>query len=219
MEKYICISKLFLFNGMDFDELDSKYSIVNSTVTVEYEPGTIIQSSAQPPVGIGIVVSGSAAIYADSKSYSPMLRILPVGSEFGVASLFSCGSYTTCVIADEGCRVCYISKNTIEMLFEKEPAVSINYIKILSEKISFLNKKVSTYTKSSAEEKLAYYLFESETDDHGNIPVNYSQLADMLNVGRASLYRSLDKFSRCGLIERTSRSIKITDKNKLLEIK
>lgn len=219
MAKYTYISKLFLFNGIDFDDLNAKYDIINNAVTVEYENGTIIQSSDNPPVGIGIVIEGSAAIYADSKSYSPMLRVLPKGAEFGVASLFSSGHHTTCVIADEGCTVCYISQKTLEMLFANEPQISLNYIKFLSGRVTFLNKKLSTYTKNSAEEKLAYFLFESEVDAEGNIFVNYSQLADMLNIGRASLYRSLDKLSRCGLIERTSKSIKIIDKEKLLEIK
>ena len=219
MAKYNYISKLFLFDTVDFKEINNKYDIVDHAIEVEYIPGTIIQSAESPPLGIGIVIGGSATIYADSKPYSPMLRILPQGSEFGVASLFSNGYHTTCVIANEDCTVCYISKRMLEMLFEHEPQVSLNYIKFLSGRVTFLNKKLSTYTKNSAEEKLAYYLFESEPDADGNISVNYSQLAEILNIGRASLYRSLDKLSLNGLIERTSKSIKIINKDKLLDIK
>ncbi len=217
MTKYSFISKLFLFDGMDFSLLDDKYKIMSSVVSIEYEPGSIIQSSDIKPLGIGIITGGSAKIYSDSKSNSPLLRTLPLGGEFGVASLFSSGSYTTCVIADENCEASYISKKTLEMLFANETQISINYIKFLSGRISFLNQKLSTYTRTSAEDKLAYYLFECETDDEGNIAVNYSQLADVLNIGRASLYRSLDKLSSCGIIERTSKTIKIIDRNKLLE--
>ncbi len=217
MKNYSFISKLFLFDGLDFSSLDDKYRITESVVSVEYETGAVIQSADIKPIGIGIITGGSAKIYADSKSTSPLLRTLPLGGEFGVASLFSNGSYTTCVIADESCEVSYISKKTLEMLFAHEAKISVNYIKFLSGRISFLNQKLSTYTKTNTEDKLSYYLYECETDNEGNIAVNYSQLADILNIGRASLYRSLDKLSRCGIIERTSKTIKIIDKNKLLE--
>lgn len=217
MSKYSLISNLFLFKDTDFDRLDREYSIVKNTVTVEYESATIIQSATTAPAGIGIVTGGSAKIYADTKSYSPLLRVLPIGSEFGVASLFSDGSHTTCVIADEDCEVTYITKKSLEILLKNEPQVSINYIKFLSGRISFLNKKVSTYTKASTEEKLSYYLYECEADEEGYIDVNYSQLADILTIGRASLYRCLDKLSRAGIIKKTSKTIQIIDRNKLLQ--
>ena len=69
MEKYNYISELFLFDNVDFKEINNKYDIVDHAIEVEYKPGTIIQSAESPPLGIGIVIGGSATIYADSKPY------------------------------------------------------------------------------------------------------------------------------------------------------
>ena len=48
--------------------------------------------------------------------------------------------------------------------------------------------------------------------------VSISDIAVMLNMGRASLYRALDKLSAEGIISKDGRRIKIINKSKLKKI-
>ena len=58
MDKLQLLKKLFLFNNVDFDELDRRYSVFANITEIEYDAGDIILSTDEKPVGIGIVSSG-----------------------------------------------------------------------------------------------------------------------------------------------------------------
>ncbi len=211
MDYYTYTSSIFLFKNCNFFELNKTYGITEHLIIRDYSEGSVILSDETETVGIGIVINGNVSINSDSRSTSPILRTLTEGNIFGAASLFNSGGYTTTVIAATDCKIAYISTDVIMTLCKKNSTIAINYIKFLSDRVSFLNKKVSIFTKGSTEAKLAYYLAE-QCDSNSSITelsVSYSRLADMLGIGRASLYRSLDKMCDSKIIERTSKSITV----------
>ena len=212
------LSDLFLFKNLDFDLLDRKYRICENAIKVDYMTNDTILSASTAPIGIGIISKGSARIYSAESSDSPVLRLLTPGSIFGVASLFMNGGYTTTVIAEENCSVTYISIESINTMCKREPEISLNYIKFLSDRISFLNKKISIFTKGSTEAKLAYFLYEYSDEANAVLTVNYSLLAEMLGIGRASLYRCLDKMVIDNIISRTSKTITVLNRNELIKL-
>ena len=88
----------------------------------------------------------------------------------------------------------------------------------MSKKVVYLNRKISTLVAGSAEKKLVAYLLEIELDSVCSINVSMSALADMLNVGRASLYRAIDDLENRGLIKKNGKMIIISDYNALSSI-
>ena len=89
-----------------------------------------------------------------------------------------------------------------------------SYISFLSERIKFLNRKILYYTAGSAERRLALYLtsFPSDTVTP-DLPMN--ALADLLDIGRASLYRAFDRLSEDGFITRDQNTVIIIDREKM----
>lgn len=91
-----------------------------------------------------------------------------------------------------------------------------NYLSFLSDRIDYLNKKITYITAGSAERKLATFFASFEKAEF-ELPVSFSSLSDMLDIGRASLYRALDKLVSDGCIERDGNDIKIINKALMLE--
>ena len=96
-----------------------------------------------------------------------------------------------------------------------DPEFAENYIRLLSEKVRFLNRRIADFTASDTERKLAGYLAACPADDRGIIRPNRSALARTLDIGRASLYRALDCFESKGLIRKADRGIQIVDREAL----
>ena len=110
----------------------------------------------------------------------------------------------------------FINGTSFRSLIENDSGALNAYLRLMSDKIVFLNKKISTLTAGSTEKKLAVFLAEHERDGAFPQSLSMSALADILNIGRASLYRALDSLEAEGLIIRDGKKIMITDKNALL---
>lgn len=203
------VSRLFIFEGTDFSLIDEKYGICASLVISNYGDGEIFFSSGAD--GLPVIISGCAVILSGSGEKAAVLRRLSAGDTFGAASVFEPeGSHKTVVRADGECTAAFIPKALLVKLLENEPICSADYIKFLSGRISFLNRKISAFTAGCAEAKLAVYLTGLPCDGGVcRIPHSISELSSVLGIGRASLYRAFEGFTSHGIISKDGRRIRI----------
>ena len=94
-----------------------------------------------------------------------------------------------------------------------------NYLKLLSDKIVYLNRKIAVLTAGSAEKKLASYIYEHMIGSEFIPDTSISELANVLQMGRASLYRALDVLTDKNIIHKQGKRITILDENKLKNYK
>lgn len=209
MTKEEALKSLFIFRGSDFDALDKKYSISSASPERTYGDGeTVLRAGACP--GLPVVTQGRAQIVSGEGSRCAVLRTLCEGDSFGAASLFSeSESHRTAVISVGGCRAVIIPRDTVVRLISDEPACAMAYITFLSDRISFLNRKITAFTAGSAEARLSAYLSGLEKNSDGSLGTDacYTKLAKMLGISRASLYRALDSLEAEGIIERRGKTI------------
>ena len=89
-----------------------------------------------------------------------------------------------------------------------EPEFAKAYVTLLSEKIIFLNKKISAYSEGDASEKvLRWILTMANGESELVLPCSVSKLAQMLGIGRASVYRAFDALQEQGIIGRIGKKI------------
>jgi CRP-like cAMP-binding protein len=86
----------------------------------------------------------------------------------------------------------------------------------LAGRVRFLNRKIQCFTAGSAERRLALWLL-SEEEEVITLPSSLTTLSDMLDIGRASLYRALDKLENSGLISREGRNIALLSPDEILK--
>ena len=130
---------------------------------------------------------------------------------FGIANLFSDAPYISMIRAEGECRVLHISEGAIRTLLESDSGFLYRYLAFLSDRIRYLNRKIGFLTAGSAEQRLALYL-ASFGGDTVRLEDSISSLSELLDVGRASLYRAFDRLTEDGFIRKEGRSITLLDR-------
>lgn len=183
--------------------------------TVDYKKGKVIYSSAVFHESIGLIVSGSAAVRKGGKGI--LVSRLSQGDIFGCAALFLSREYfVNEIVAERQTQALYVGKAAIRQLMSIDPDFSLGFIRYLSERIYFLNRRIVSFTGGSAESRLAGYLL-SRFGDYKvyELDLPLSQLAVSLDIGRASLYRAFDKIAGSGAVEKNGKVIRLVNKETL----
>lgn len=194
-----------------------KIALTDETVSQQsYKSGEEIYSSENFKSAVGIILHGSAKV--KTKDGSVIVGCLEENDIFGCQSLFLGSEYfTNKIVASANTTVFYLDKKAIIALMQLDSSFSLDYIRYLSERIYFLNKRIVNFTGGTAESRLANYLLSCFGDYKVYVtdrPMN--QLAVSLDIGRASLYRALDSLIESGAIEREGKILRLINKEKLI---
>lgn len=182
-----------------------------------FNSGEIMFSAEVNKGSLAIVLRGKGEVFSADPSKDVLLHTVSVGDIFGYSKLFERGnSLSTRVVSKGGARVLYISEAALCQLLENDKTAMYNYIRIISDRIRFLNEKIMYFTAGSTERRLALYL-TSLGKKTIRMNISMTDLANTLDVGRASLYRAFDKLSDDGYIIRSEKIILIMDREELLK--
>ncbi len=181
--------------------------------------GDIIHSPTVSESRIGILIEGSAKVRPFGCDDKTLLKAMKTGEIFGIANLYAEDSaFPSIIIADKAAKVMFINTEAFKAFIENDTAALRCYLGFLSKKIVYLNKKISTFAASNAECKLALYLIENNSEGKFHSSLSMSELANTLGLGRASLYRALDKLVNSNLIKKDGSDIYIIDDDGLLSL-
>ncbi len=167
---------------------------------------------------LGVLLSGGAQICSADDGKTVILRTLGAGDVFGAASLFLRDAPPLSqIIASAPSSVLLLGRSAVRTLMQQDEAFLDAYLAFLAGRVQFLNKRIRCFTAGGAERRLALWL-AAEEHDTLTLEGSLAALSDTLDIGRASLYRALDKLQADGLILRQGRTITITSRERLLEI-
>lgn len=204
-----------LFKGVD-KNIISKYLCDNSIEVNNYTASEVIIPYQSTNVPIFVIVAGTVQIFSPNDSRKVLLKTSGAGTIFGIANLYMKDThFPSTVIAKKQTTVLTISNNVFIKMLNHEPDLMNNYLAFLNNKIIYLNKKISSYTAGNNENKLLYFLSENEVDGKVSIDTSISDIAIMLDMGRASLYRALEKLEGENIIKRNGKYIVILDREKI----
>ncbi len=189
----------FLFEGVARPRAEE---IAAAAAIHSFSQGEIIYSADRFRRAIGVLLQGRALV---TNASGVLLNTLLPPACFGVAALFHpIDNYVSTITAGEETVIAFYSDRQLEQLFAKEPLIARNYIAFLSERIQFLNEKIGSFTAPTAQARLAYWLLHQPPVF--TVP-SFTGLADQLNLGRASLYRGLERLQARGCIEKNDSTI------------
>lgn len=161
---------------------------------------------------LGIITDGSATVKRlNDIGDSITIRTISQNELFGAASVF--GDWKngmSSIVANDTCKVLYITEEMFCNVVKKYPQISINYISYLSDRIRFLNHKLDAFTAKTTEERLYEFLL-SQSDAQGNVNLSFgmAELARRLNVGRTSIYRDISTLESKKMLDRNGHNFKI----------
>lgn len=212
------IKSIFLFRDVDetvlFDLLSDKRA-----EAAAFAAGDTIYDESNFRKSLGIILSGKAEVQTNNAGHLIILNRLAPPQLFGAAGLFQEEDlYVTRIVALESSKILFIPQDLLTGAMRRDFRLVENYLAFLSQRIRFLNRKINNFTQPNAEVKLARYLLDTASDQRSasvSFPVSIQNVAKVLNLGRASLYRALDSLSESGYIERNGKKIVILDRSAL----
>ena len=204
-----------LFGGVE-PEILRRVLTGDGVLVRTYGEGDVIRSPDDRTPLAGLLLAGKAAVTTRDPSRSVLLRYLGAGDPFGIANLFCEEPFVSLIRAVKPCVCLFLSENAVRELLGESPAFRENYIGFLGGRIRFLNRKIGYLTAGSAERRLALYL-ASLGSGEVRLPVPFSALSELLDIGRASLYRALDRLEADGqIIRHGGRSLTVVNPEALL---
>lgn len=210
------LAEVFLFQGLAPGEMQTLCEELPEPEI--FAKGDTVYSRHCFRRSVGIVLTGELRVIqpGDHGGRVVMNRLLP-GQICGVAALFGdCEEYVTEILAAANSSVLFLSQEEIIRLMHKDFRVAENYIRFLTDRIRFLNRKITALTDGQSDDRLRRYLLEhgSETGEV-ELPGSMKELAQMLHMGRSSLYRSLDVLLAEKTVRREGRKLIIEDMQRL----
>lgn len=175
-----------------------------------YKKGELVYGEGNYKPAIGIVVSGKLCVKTAGDT-DVTLRSLNVGETFGVSAVFSKNSeeFVSRIYAEKDSEILFLGEELLKEIFGRFPKTAENYIRLLSSKIEFLNKKIRLLSCKTAQQEV-YEFLTSNCDENGVVASqNMSALSSSLGIGRSSLYRCIEQLEKQNLITKNGKEIKV----------
>ena len=207
------VSKTELFRGLPPSVL-TRILAVSDCTAAEYEKNEVVYDKTNFSRSLGIVLEGRLRVTKENADMRPIvMSTLQRGALFGAAALFNSEpEYATKITAIERSRVLFLPQRLIKRMIEREPDIAENYIRYLSERILFLNRKIYFLTAGTAEQRLAGFLLDNlAVGEYSEMPMPMHRLADALNMSRASLYRAFDELTESGAVSKQGKLVCINN--------
>lgn len=170
----------------------------------KFQKGETVFSKESFAPSVCVILTGCAKVTKGETVISRLEKY----DLYGAAFLYNDKSvFQNEVTALTPLTVAVLSKSGVDELIKNDPTVAFNYIKYLSHRVTFLNIKIEGYTAQSAEDKLLHYLKKNANGENAacDIKVPMNELAKILDISRASLYRVFDSLEQSGKIRRENK--------------
>jgi CRP-like cAMP-binding protein len=179
-----------------------------------FQKDEVVYSGKASEKLLGFVVSGGCAVYKYREAGGNLLmNLLKPQDSFGVLSVFSdISEYPTVILATKRTEILFIDAEECKALVSKSPSVALAVVNFLSDRVSFLNMKISLISGKTISEKLALYLLpEAYKSEKREVLFNINRIASILSVSRQTVYRGIEALQADGILSYENKKITITD--------
>ena len=181
------IKSCFLFKGVKEETLVQLLKD-NPPKIAGYKRGDTVYSPSEEKL-VGFVVKGRCEIRRIKPDGSKtVLNSLSENGSFGILSAFSDEEFPTQIFALTNCEVLYFTGEQIRHFVNSNLQISTNLINFLVNRVSFLNKKIATFSGTRVEDRLsAFLLCESEKYSSDTFPFNCQKTAKSIDCIDANI--------------------------------
>ncbi len=222
---YSCLNNCILFSSIKEEDIPHLIACVDGRIKT-YKAGEYLWLCGSQVNSVGIVLSGSVELIKENAAgMKHILDFVGPGQVFGegIVCTYTRLSPVT-VRARERSRILLISFEKIIKTCGHSCTFHLQIIQnmmlLLGEKNRILNRKIELLALKGMREKLAtYLLYEADRQNSQSFTVipNRNELAEYLNVSRASMCRELGRMKDEGMIDYYQNSFKILAKDELIQ--
>ena len=193
--------------------------LCESMTTAEFDTDETVFPHPQTDGCLCVLTHGRANVFSNAPDgQATLLRTMDAGAIFGVHCIFGNDMLPQShIVAQKKCHILLIPSSLWEEILTAHPETMANYVRFLTLRIQFLNRKIRYLTAGSAERRLALYLLSEIPVDNVPTRIDLSavSLADLLDLGRASLYRAMDRLTEDGFLIRNGHEYTLLRRDEL----
>lgn len=204
------------------DEKAELKALIASRKIRQVKKKQILYYEGDQPTGIYLILDGcikTMKLSDDGREF--MTGLYKADNYLGVNALLLNEVYKETAVAVEDATVCLLPKDIILSLLTRYPAISQQFLRILSNNISEKEDQMLELAYNSVRKRLAQVLLRlnKKSDDPLLLKVSREELAGMAGMAMETVSRTLTNFKDEGLIEKKSGHIMILELNRLEKIK
>lgn len=182
-------------------------------LTEEYERGRVLYRAGDESRRVGVILSGCLEIrkyMADGRTVVMFQRRR--GEMLGWSIVFSGAARYPCdVTAKDKTEMLWVDRDDVLEKFMKNAAIARSVLRLSSDRIMLLEKRVELFSLYSIQKEIAFSLLNDFDAEEGavRLPFTKTAWAEYLNVSRTSLCRELKRMEAEGLLEINGNAIRI----------
>ena len=214
------IKDIALFQGVSPEKLRL---LAAQATYKKFKAGEMVLGEADPIRSFYVVITGQLKLYRSSmEGKEQTLQLLGAGDPFGLCTAFATDSFPASAMAIVESSVLLIPGMVIETVARQEPALLLNIISILSQRLKDSMTLIESLALKEIPGRLASFLRHLLAKDAKDkniaveLTISQRELAKILGATPEALSRALRKMANEGILKTAGRLITILD-HKALE--
>ena len=214
------IKDISLFQGVSPEKLRL---LAAQAIYRQFKAGELVIGEADPIRSFYVVITGQLKLYRSSaEGKEQTLQLLGPGDPFGLCTAFATESFPASAMAIVDAAVLLIPGTVMEATARQEPALLLNIISILSQRLKDSMSLIESLALKEIPGRLAAFLrhlLPKDVKDKNTaveLTISQRELAKILGATPEALSRALRKMANDGILSTAGRTITILD-HKALE--
>ena len=214
------IKDISLFAGVSAEKL---HLLATQATFKKYQQGEMVIGETDPIRSFYVVVSGQLKLYRSSaEGKEQTLQLLGPGDPFGLCTAFATDSFPASAMAIVESTVLLIPGIVMETAARQEPALLLNIIRILSQRLKDSMTLIESLALKEIPGRLASFLRHALPKNAAGktsaveLTISQRELAKILGATPEALSRALRKMVNDGVLSTAGRTITILN-HKALE--
>ena len=214
------IKDIALFQGVSPEKLRF---LASQATYKKFKAGELVIGEADPIRSFYVVITGQLKLYRSSaEGKEQTLQLLGPGDPFGLCTAFATESFPASAMAIVDAAVLLIPGTVMEATARQEPALLLNIISILSQRLKDSMSLIESLALKEIPGRLAAFLrhlLPKDVKDKNTaveLTISQRELAKILGATPEALSRALRKMANDGILSTAGRTITILD-HKALE--
>ena len=208
------LNQLPIFNSLDANQLKKTANLITPR---HFKKGEFIILEGDTSPAFHIIQQGKVKVFKQSFSGKDFtIGIFHRGESFGEVAVFDGKAYPASAQAMEETTVLTIGREEFLSLVAQNPAIAINIIGIMGERIKSAHNRLRDLATDRVEQRLAKVLLMLSSKYGATLSFTRQEIADMTGTTTETTIRVMNRLKNAGIIRSSRGKIVILDETKLL---
>jgi CRP/FNR family transcriptional regulator, cyclic AMP receptor protein len=204
----VCLGQLWLFSSLDAAEMQA---LMTAAERRSLPAGSYAFLQGEPARRLFVIKAGRIKLTkTDAEGNEILVDMRKAGDFLGETFLGEDADYPLTAECVEDSLLCGLTRERFERLVSERPAIGLQVMRAMSERITYLTTRVGDLAETHLEERL-YAVLTTVAREHGartdgglviEFPLTHEELSFLVGAHRVSVTRALKSLAESGKVVR-----------------